>query len=132
MRVTCLAAIAPAMAVCVSPGAAAHERPAWRLEAGATFQAKNQVRNPGDTDTQFNLNALQGEPTPWARHGFLVAQHYSRNEGSGTLLAPTNFANSSFARFESLTGGLAYRFSMLIGFGRIAEGVNQPLDQQGA
>lgn len=132
MRITYLAAIAPAMAVCVSPGAAAHERPAWRLEAGATFQAKDPVRNPGDTDTQFNLNALQGEPTPWARHGFLVAFQYLRNEGSGTLLASTNFANSSFARFPSVTGGLAYRFSMLICFGRIAEGVNQPLDQHGA
>jgi len=43
----------------------AQERTSWRLdlEAGATFQTKNDVPNPGDIGTQFNKNALQGKPT---------------------------------------------------------------------
>lgn len=121
MRYIQLAAIAPAMAVFVSFGAAAQDRSAWRLdlESGATFQTKNQVRNPGNTGTQFNMNALQGDPVspffratlawdPWERHGFLVAYQYLRNEGSGTLLGPTNFANTTFAPGVRTTGD--YRF----------------------
>lgn len=101
--------------------ALAQERTAWRLdlEAGATFQTKNDVRNPGDTGTRFNMNALQGEPTsplfraslawdPWERHGFLLAYQYLRNEGSGTLPGVTSFANGSFAPGIRTTGN--YRF----------------------
>lgn len=101
--------------------ALAQERTAWRveLEAGATFQTKNEVRNPGNTGTQFNLNAMQGAPTspyfraalawdPWDRHGFLVAYQYLRNEGSGTLPSVTSFANTSFAPNTRTTGN--YRF----------------------
>jgi hypothetical protein len=120
MRFRVLAAIAPAMAVFAS-AAVAQDRSAWRLdlESGATFQTKNEVRNPGNTGTQFNLNALQGDPVspffratlawdPWQRHGFLVAYQYLRNEGSGTLLSPTNFANTTFAPGVRTTGD--YRF----------------------
>lgn len=47
------------------PACPCQERTSWRLdlEAGATFQTKNGVHNPGNTGTQFNMTALQGDPT---------------------------------------------------------------------
>jgi hypothetical protein len=117
MRCLLLAGVACSLALPVL----AQERTSWRLdlEAGATFQTRNEVRNPGNTGTQFNMNALQGDPTspffraslawdPWERHGFLIAYQYLRNEGSGTLLGTTNFANTSFAPSVRTTGD--YRF----------------------
>lgn len=101
--------------------AMAQERPQWRidLEAGATFQTKNEVRNPGNTGTQFNMNALQGEPRsplfrasvawdPWERHGFVATYQHLRSEGTGTLPGVTSFAGGSFAPGVSTTGNFRF------------------------
>lgn len=101
--------------------ALAQNRQAWRveLEAGASFQTMNEVRNPGNTGTRFDMNALQGEPVspllraavdwdPWERHGFRLAYQYLRNEGSGALPSATSFAGGSFAPGTRTTGN--YRF----------------------
>lgn len=113
--------------------ALAQDRQAWRveLEAGATFQTMNNVRNPGNTGTRFDMNALQGDPVsplfraavdwdPWARHGFRLGYQYLRNEGSGTLPGVTSFAGGSFApdarttaRYRFDTWRATYRYTIL-------------------
>lgn len=96
-----LLAAAPALAA---------DRPSFRVsvEAGASFQAYNQLRIPARTGTRFDYDALTGSPVspffrieaeaePWARHGFRVAYQYLRNEGTGVLPGPTVFAGQVFA-----------------------------------
>lgn len=101
--------------------AVAQERTTWRveLEAGAAFQTMNNVRNPGNTGTRFDMNALQGDPVspifraavdfdPWERHGFRLAYQFLRSEGTGALPRTTGFAGGTFAPNTRTTGD--YRF----------------------
>lgn len=112
--------------------ALAQDRQAWRLdlEAGASVQALNDVRIPGETGTRFDLNGLQGAPVspllraglawdPWDRHGLRLTYQYLRSEGTGTLPGPTEFAGGRFApgiptkgsyRFD--TWRLTYRYTV--------------------
>lgn len=124
-------ALALAAAVAATP-ALAQDRQAWRieLEAGVSLPSRNEVRVPGAGGTPFDLNALQGSPAspllrataewdPFARHGFRAAYQYLRNEGTGLLPGPTNFAGQSFGgastegRYRFDTWRLTYRYSVV-------------------
>lgn len=101
------------------------------LEAGATFQSRNDLQVPGNTGTRFDLDRLQGSPVspllraavdwdPWARHGFRLSYQYLRNEGTGTLPGATNFANGTFqpapfatkAEYRFDTWRATYRYTL--------------------
>ncbi len=94
---------------------------AWRveLEAGAAFQARNDVQVPNPGGTRFDLDRLQGSPVsplvrlgveldPWARHGFRLGYQYLRSEGTGALPGTTGFAGGTFQPGVATKG--EYRF----------------------
>jgi hypothetical protein len=89
------------------------------LEVGPVWQAKNDVRIPGDSGTEFSFKELT-QSGPFAsgrvmfdvniarRHGlrFIVAP--LRVDGSGTFDQPVSFAGATFAPGVSTTG--KYKF----------------------
>ena len=116
--------------------ASAAEQEDWKrfrleLEGGPVWQAKNDVRIPGDTGTKFSFDDLTGSG-PYAagrftldwnfleRHGFRLEVAPLRFDGTGTFNQPVSFAGATFSpdtptegkyKFDTYRG--SYRFLFL-------------------
>ena len=91
----------------------------FELEGGPVWQAKNDVRIPGNTGTEFSFKDLTGSG-PYAagrftfdwnfleRHGLRIEIAPLRIDGNGTFDQPVNFAGATFATGTSTEG--KYKF----------------------
>ena len=100
----------------------------FELEGGTVWQAKNDVRIPGDTGTKFSFDGLTGSG-PYAagrftldwnfleRHGFRLEVAPLRFDGTGTLNQPVSFAGATFSpdtptegkyKFDTYRGSYRY------------------------
>lgn len=103
----------------------------FEIEVGPVWQAKNDVRVPGDTGTEFSFKDLTGAG-PYAagrftfdwdfleRHRLRFVAAPLRVEDTGTLSQPVSFAGSSFAADTPTKGSykfdtyrLSYRYLFL-------------------
>jgi hypothetical protein len=91
----------------------------FELEGGPAWQAKNDVRIPGNTGTEFSFKDLTGSG-PYAagrftfdwnflkRHGLRLEIAPLRIDGNGTFDQPVNFAGATFSPNTSTEG--KYKF----------------------
>jgi hypothetical protein len=126
------------------------------LESGAIYFSKNDVRNPGDTGTQFDMLDLTGKgPEPFFRvnadwdindrHGLRLVIAPLEVEGTGNLSQPTQFAGETFSAgptkgtYKFNTYKLIYRYSFFnneswrwrVGFTGLIRDANIALEQDG-
>jgi hypothetical protein len=103
----------------------------FELEGGPVWQAKNDVRIPGNTGTEFSFKDLTGSG-PYAvgrftfdwnfleRHGLRLEIAPLRIDGNGMFDQPVNFAGTSFSpgtptegKYKFDTYRLSYRYLFL-------------------
>ena len=95
------------------------ERFRFELEGGPVWQAKNDVRIPGNTGTEFSFKDLIGSGPYTAgrftfdwnfreRHGLRLEVAPLRIDGTGTFNQPVSFAGTTFSPGTSTEG--KYKF----------------------
>jgi len=103
----------------------------FELEGGPVWQAKNDVRIPGNTGTEFSFKDLTGSG-PYAagrftfdwnireRHGLRLEVAPLRIDGTGTFNQPVSFAGTTFSpgistegRYKFDTYRVSYRYLFL-------------------